>query len=307
MNVDTSVILWAVPFYLTVILIEFFTSFIQNKNIYNKKEFLSNICVGVVQQVSDASVNLILIPFYIFLNRSSIFDLEASIFLAGSFFVLKDFMYYWTHRLSHHNSFIWSIHLVHHQPKYYNFSTGLRMPLFHYIVDIVPFCISALIGVPIETFVIVSVIWASMQILTHTRYIKREIKYFSLVFVTPSFHRVHHGKNLPYKNKNFGGVFSFWDKMFKTYQTELSKTPVIYGVSEQEYSLDPVGANFIGLKNINLEFQRVHVSTINALIIVFGGVFFIFNAKQLSVLQAFVQAFLLLMIFQLITKNKHRV
>lgn len=289
-----------------MILLELLISSIKNMKLYDKKEAISNIACGVVQQVGDAAINLLLIPFYLYLqSHYGVFKLESSLILILAFFVAKDFAYYWIHRLGHENRFLWGIHLVHHQPKVYNYSVGLRMPLFHHVVDIFPFMLFALIGIPLEVFVPVSIIWASLQILTHTTFIKKEIPLFSRIFVTPSHHRVHHGKNDIYIDKNYGGIFSFWDRAFGTYQKELDEVPVEYGVlDEQQYTLDPIAANFVYWKTFKNLFQASYISSMRLLIVILTGSFFVLNAKTLSVMQAFVQSFLLIVIFEIMIRGK---
>ena len=117
--------------------------------------------------------------------------------------------------------------------------------MFHYIFDIFQMAIIAIIGFHIENFVFVSVMWASVQILSHTTFLKKEIPILSLIFVTPSHHRVHHGDNQIYRNKNFAGIFSFWDKIFGSYQPELEREPVQFGVDEENYCANPIRANML--------------------------------------------------------------
>lgn len=307
-KLDSTIIIWAVPFYLFMIGLEILVSYLEKKKVYDKKEAISNMACGVVQQTFDAAFNLLLIPFYVFINKNyAIFNIESSLYVIVLFFILKDFMYYWVHRFSHKIPFFWGIHLVHHQPKVYNFSVGLRAPLLHNIVDVFPLMLFALLGFPIEVFVPVSVIWISLQILTHTTYIKKEIPLFSKIFVTPSHHRVHHGKNQVYLDKNFSAVFSFWDRLFNSYQKELTEHPVEFGVlNEKEYTLDPIGANFIYWKNLKSIFEVTSISSLKLIIIILSGSFFIINAKTLSVVQAFIQAALLLVIFELLIKRQNK-
>lgn len=303
--ISSSIILWAVPFYAGVISLELiFSFFISKENKYDLNETISNIATGVVQQIGDAAVNLLLIPLYVFINKNySIYNLPTNISIFILFFILKDFMYYWVHRAGHENSFLWGIHLIHHQPKKYNYSVGLRMPLLHHIVDILPMMLAALLGFSIEVFVIVSVIWASLQILTHTTYIKNEIPIISKILVTPSHHRVHHGMNHPYINKNYGGIFSFWDRMFDTYQKELNDVPVQYGVKEKDYCLDPIEANFIYFRDRKnkLSVQKGFKSLCLSLIVI--GAVFVSISKKLPINIAFGCSLILIILFQQLFKK----
>lgn len=302
-QLSSSVIMWAVPFYLFMITLEVVVSALQKKANYNWPEMLSNMACGVVQQIGDAAVNLLLIPLYILVQQSfGLINFGESFAIFILFFIIKDFMYYWVHRAGHENSFLWGIHLVHHQPKFYNYSVGLRMPLFHHIVDIFPMMAAALLGFTIEVYVVVSVIWASLQILTHTNYIKNEIPLISKIFVTPSHHRVHHGRNDPYINKNYGGIFSLWDRMFGTYQKELIDNPVEYGVVESDYTLDPIESNLIYWRKLTKKaIDNKKFILLSSSLILIGSTFIIFS-KQLSVIQTILPAIFLLIIFKYIFK-----
>lgn len=302
--INSAIILWAVPFYIGVISLEVIASYLSRDKKYDLNETISNIATGVVQQVGDAAVNLILIPLYIFINKNySMYELPSSISIFLLFFIFKDFMYYWVHRLGHENSFLWGIHLIHHQPKKYNYSVGLRMPLFHHIVDVFPMMLAAFLGFSIEVFVIVSVIWASLQILTHTTYVKNEIPIISKIFVTPSHHRVHHGMNKPYINKNYGGIFSFWDKIFETYQKELDEVPVQYGVRDKDYCLDPIEANLIYFRdNKNKLTIQKGFKTLSLSLIIIGAIF-VSLSKKMPLYLTVSCALSLILMFQLLYRK----
>lgn len=290
---NSSAIMWAVPFYLFMIALELFVSWIKNRKLYSLSETVSNISCGVVQQVGDAVLNLVAIPIYIYVNKElSLIQFSSNLFTFVLLFVYKDFVYYWTHRLVH-SSKLWAIHLVHHQPKTFNFSVGLRMPLFHYVIDFIPMMLAAILGFSVQEYIFVSVIFASVQLFNHTTLFKKEIPIVSKLFVTPSFHRVHHAKNDPYVNKNFSAVICLWDKIFNTYQKELECTPVEFGVKkESEYGLNPVMANFVywgkGLEETN---RRLFL--IKSLMLLIPALVFIATAKFMPI---YLSSFLALVI-----------
>lgn len=292
---NSNAILWAVPFYIFMIALEFFLSWMKNKKLYDLSETVSNISCGVVQQISDAVLNLLVIPIYILIHKFfGVFKLESSLETFLLLFLYKDFVYYWTHRITH-STRLWSIHLVHHQPKYYNYSVGLRMPLFHYIIDFIPMMIAAIIGFSVESFIFVSVFFASVQLFSHTTFIKREIPIFSWFFVTPSFHRVHHAKNEPYINKNFSAVICIWDKLFGTYQRELDAVPVKFGVIKQtEYILNPVMANLTFWQQIP---KNIKYNIWPQIVILFPSVIFIALAKKIPIELSSIISLVLILIY----------
>lgn len=156
-------------------------------------------------------------------------------------FVLYDFLYYWFHRFSHQINFLWASHVVHHQSEEYNLTTALRqtsssvMPWLFYIP-------SFIVGIPAEVFFVSGALNLVYQYWVHTQLIGK-LGWFESIFVTPSHHRVHHGQNEIYIDKNHGGVFIIWDRLFGTFQVELDHENVVYGVRRPVKSFNPLWAN----------------------------------------------------------------
>jgi sterol desaturase/sphingolipid hydroxylase (fatty acid hydroxylase superfamily) len=140
-----------------------------------------------------------------------------------------DFCYYWSHRLHHYFSLLWYVHQVHHEGEHFNLSLGLRNSWYSTITSLPFFLVLAMTGVPLEIFMPVSALHYFIQFLNHSQLV-RKIPWVEKLFITPSDHRVHHGKNEPYVNKNFGGTFVIWDKIFRTFQPEKPEPAVEYGI-----------------------------------------------------------------------------
>ena len=237
----------SIPFYFFIgaLLAEF--SFSRSLKIYSYpwKETVSNISHGLVQLVFNIILKGPLIFIYGFCyEHLSLFKLSSSFIEVAALLLLIDFIYYWFHRFSHGNSFFWANHIIHHQPKTFNFSVGLRPPLFNEIFSFWIHLPAAFLGFSPETYVIVFISHTSYQLINHTNFFKRPFPYLKWILVTPSHHRVHHGQNDHYINKNFGALFSFWDVLFKTYQCEDEK--VVYGVKgENCEDLNPITSSLI--------------------------------------------------------------
>jgi sterol desaturase/sphingolipid hydroxylase (fatty acid hydroxylase superfamily) len=145
-------------------------------------------------------------------------------------FVLTDFVYYVTHVYSHYFRLGWATHIVHHTPKYMNLSVGFRLGLTAPLSLIfLPYALECWLGVPPIWFASSYGLNFFYQFLTHNESMP-SLKWVEYVFNTPATHRVHHGCNPEYRNKNFGGVFIFWDRIFGTFKTENSKIPIQYGL-----------------------------------------------------------------------------
>ena len=157
-------------------------------------------------------------------------------------FVAYDFCFYWAHRISHERQVFWGIHVVHHQSEYFNLSTALRQPAFVILISLLIFFPLILVGVPAKICVAVATINLIYQYWIHTEHIPK-LGWFEFIFATPSNHRVHHGQNDIYLDRNYGGVFIIWDRMFGTFQEELDELPVTYGVREPIQTFNPLWDN----------------------------------------------------------------
>jgi alkylglycerol monooxygenase len=150
-----------------------------------------------------------------------------------------DLGYYWWHRLSHEVNFLWAVHVVHHQSEDYNLAVALRQAVLSPIT-VMPFYLPlAVLGVPLIPFFIVNALSTLYQFWIHTELVDR-MGVLEQVINTPSLHRVHHGVNPEYLDKNYAATFICWDQLFRTLRRE--EAPVIYGVSHPLRSFDPVWA-----------------------------------------------------------------
>ncbi len=157
-------------------------------------------------------------------------------------FVLYDFVYYWSHRFRHEINFLWAGHSIHHSSEDYNLTTALRQTsssVFVWVFSVPAF----LLGVPVEAWVVCGAWNLIYQFWVHTRHIKT-LGPMEWVMVTPSHHRVHHAQNARYIDKNHGGVFILWDRLFGTYAKEVDDEEIIYGVRRPVLTLNPITANF---------------------------------------------------------------
>jgi len=147
-----------------------------------------------------------------------------------------DFIYYWNHRLAHESRYVWAVHVVHHSSEHYNLSTALRQPVADSFTATIPYGVLALMGfrpAVIETARGVNLLY---QFWVHTEAIK-SIGVAEKVLNSPSLHRVHHGSNRKYLDRNHGSILIIWDRLFGTHQLE--EEPVIYGLTRNIDSYNP--------------------------------------------------------------------
>ena len=156
--------------------------------------------------------------------------------------VAWDFMYYWFHRFSHEISILWAAHAVHHQSEDYNLSTALRQTSTGFLFGWIFYLPLFVVGFPLEVLLAVNAVNLIYQFWVHTQHI-RKIGPLEAVLMTPSHHRVHHAQNERYIDKNYGGMFIVWDRLFGTYEPERDDDPVIFGVRKPLSSWNPFWAN----------------------------------------------------------------
>ena len=164
-----------------------------------------------------------------------------------------DFCFYWLHRLHHKIELFWNIHVVHHEGEHFSLSLGIRNSWYSSLSSFPFFAGLAILGLPFDIFLGVSSINYFIQFYNHNRIVNKS-GILEYLFVTPSHHRVHHGKNKEYIDKNFGGTFIIWDKLFGTYQQENANIEIQYGVNNSVKSMNTFWINNIPfLKSLNIK------------------------------------------------------
>ncbi|MEL7186739.1 MAG: sterol desaturase family protein, partial [Pseudomonadota bacterium] len=153
-----------------------------------------------------------------------------------------DFCYYWNHRLGHEVSVLWAAHAVHHQSEDYNLSTALRQSSTSFLFSWIFYVPLFLVGFPLDVLVTVNAINLIYQFWVHTQLVGK-LGVLDRILVTPSNHRVHHAQNEIYIDRNYGGIFILWDRLFGSFQEELDEEPVVYGVRKPLSNWNPFWAN----------------------------------------------------------------
>ena len=168
-------------------------------------------------------------------------------------FVMIDFVYYWYHRFSHRVRFMWAVHMNHHSSEEMNFTVSLRQAWFGPITKVPFFIVMPLIGFdPIITAVagVASTLWG---VIGHTQWIRR-LGVLEYILVTPSSHRVHHGSNECYIDKNYGNLLIVWDRLFGTFAEEIE--PVRFGIRDNVKTFNPIKITFMFWQQMFLDFKN---------------------------------------------------
>ena len=236
------------PFYIVVIGLELLLSHMQHRKSYTWKDTIQNIYLMLLNSGLDLLVRGIyvgIILTFFFYHRIAD-PIENPWIYWIVLLIFEDFMYYWLHRVDHYCRLFWATHVTHHSSPKFNLTVGFRSSVMEPLYRFVYFIPIAWFGFrPIDIAFIYSAtqIWG---ILVHTERINKLglLEYF---LVTPSHHRVHHGSNPKYLDKNMGMFLIIWDKMFGTFQPELATEqyqPIKYGLTSPLENENPVNLVF---------------------------------------------------------------
>ena len=223
--IDMTVIdvyLIGVPIILSLILFEVFISNWFNKDLYKSEDTwcTSGLLLGNV--IASFAIKGVILGFHFFLYQFRIIDLTAFLpiwVLWILTFVLIDLVFYVYHRLSHRVRFLWAIHMSHHSSEEMNFAVSFRQAWFGPISKVPFFMVLPILGLDPLMIAVAGVISTLWGVVGHTQIIGK-LGPLEWLFNTPSHHRVHHGSNPEYIDKNYGNLLIIWDRLFGTFQSE---------------------------------------------------------------------------------------
>ncbi len=235
-------IVLAIPVFLGLVAVEALVARFARKDVYRLDDSVADLSCGILQQLLEALFKTTLFAGYGFVyDKARFVDLPSSSPAVWLFaFLGVDFLYYWFHRLSHEVGFLWAAHVVHHQSEEYNLSVALRQGALQPTFSWIFYLPLALLGVPPAVFLTAAALNTLYQFWIHTRLIGK-LGPLESVLSTPSNHRVHHGRNPQYIDRNHGGTLIVWDRLFGTYAPE-DEEPV-YGITTPLASWNPLRAN----------------------------------------------------------------
>lgn len=240
-----SLVFIAIPFFFLLIGVELLYFYIIKQKRYRLNDSITNLSLGIGNQVTGALTKSLIFGLVIWVYENyALFHIPNSWVSILICLVLYDFLYYWSHRWGHTVSLFWGAHIVHHQSEEYNLSVALRQSWFHNLLAFFIFLPLPLLGFDPLTIGIAGAVNLLYQFWIHTEAIRKLPSWFEFVFNTPSHHRVHHGINPEYIDKNHAGVFMFWDRMFGTFQAENETNEIQYGITTPLNSWNPAWANF---------------------------------------------------------------
>lgn len=231
----------AVPFFILFIVIEiasFWFAPDDDEVGYERRDTATSLAMGVGSVVVGVGYKAVSLVVYAALYAITPLRLDTSLAWVWVFIVLADDVaYYWFHRAHHEIRLLWASHVVHHSSQRYNFSTALRQTWTPF--GGIPFWAPlALLGVPPWAIFLQHSVSLLYQFFLHTERVGRLPRPVELVMNTPSHHRVHHGTNAAYIDRNYGGILIVWDRLFGTFEAEGER--VVYGLTTQLRTYNPL-------------------------------------------------------------------
>ena len=209
---------------------------------YYPKEVLCNFSLAAMHQGMDILAGLLIAKLYLAVFGWKLFDIQMGPFSFVLLMIAQDFCYYWFHRASHRVRWMWAAHVVHHSSENMNFSTAFRQSLMYPFAGMWVFWLPLVIlGFDPNWVVFVVLLNLGLQFFVHTQAV-RKLGPLEWLFNTPSHHRVHHGRNPQYIDKNYAGILIIWDKLFGTFVPE--EETGIYGITKPVNSFNPIKVTF---------------------------------------------------------------
>lgn len=266
---ESVLIMISVPIYIIVIGTEMLYSYYKNKHLYTGKGILSNIYLSILNFSLDILVRGICLIVLNYFYRFRFFEIQNVMVYWGVLLLAEDFMYYWLHRVDHYCRFFWAVHVTHHSSEEFNLTVGFRSSVFQPLYRFIYFIPLSLMGFSGLDIMFMYSATQIFGILVHTQTVNK-LGFLEYFLVTPSHHRVHHGSNVKYLDKNMGMLLIIWDKLFGTFQAEDNSDPVKYGLTKNLETYNPVTMVFHEWKAIFKDVFSKKCSFIDKLKYIFG-------------------------------------
>ena len=251
-----DLIQYAIPGFILLLVAEVILTARQQKDYYDAKDTAGSLTMGIGNVVVGFVGKAIVFGTYSLVYQFRLFTVDMTQTWAWVvLFIADDFSYYWFHRISHSSRYFWASHVVHHSSQKYNLGTALRQTWTGTLSGAFVFWIwLPLVGfspVAIMTMQAISLLY---QFWIHTEHINKLPAPIEFIFNTPSHHRVHHGSNLAYLDKNHAGILIIWDRLFGTFEPERDRPT--YGLTTNLNSHNPFRIAFHEWTSIGRDVSR---------------------------------------------------
>ncbi|HVN41702.1 MAG TPA: sterol desaturase family protein, partial [Steroidobacteraceae bacterium] len=241
----------ATPVFFLLIAIELAVGRIAGRRGFRLNDAINSLSLGVISQIANVFLRALSIGIYgAVFSRVALLEWPSQAWWSWPLaIVFYDFCYYWNHRLGHESAVFWASHVVHHQSQCYNLTTALRQTSSGAFLGWLFYLPMAVAGVPPAMFAVAAIVDLLYQYWIHTELIGK-LGWFDRWFASPSNHRVHHAVNDRYIDRNYGGIFMVWDRLFGTFVEEREGEPIIFGTLNPLKRWSPLAANLRGYRQI---------------------------------------------------------
>ncbi|MES2851004.1 MAG: sterol desaturase family protein [Bacteroidota bacterium] len=226
-------------FFVLLLSIEAWFSHKENKHLYETKDTFTSLGLGIGNVLTSLITKALIFWLFLFIYDHRLFTLdESKWYYWVLLFFADDFSYYWFHRTSHYVNYFWASHVVHHSSQRYNLAAALRQTWTGNLTGAFLFWAwMPLIGLHPIWILFMQQLSLIYQFWIHTETINKLPRPLEFILNTPSHHRVHHGSDLKYLDKNHAGILIIWDRMFGSFQPEEERPT--YGLTRNIESFNP--------------------------------------------------------------------
>jgi len=234
-----AILYYAIPGFVILLSIEAWFSYRENKHLYETKDTWSSLAMGIGNVLTGFVTKAMIFGLFTLLYKWRIFTLDdTKWWFWVLLFFADDFSYYWFHRTAHNVNWFWASHVVHHSSQHYNLAAALRQTWTGNATGSFLFWAwMPLVGFHPVWVLLMQQISLIYQFWIHTETVRQCPKWVEFIFNTPSHHRVHHGVDLKYLDKNHGGILIIWDRIFGSFQPEEERP--VYGLTKNINSFNP--------------------------------------------------------------------
>ncbi len=230
------------PIVLFFLVLEIVVCLRKKNGFYNFQDTITNLATGIGNQCVNIAVAFFVYKFYGFIYAHIPWKVSETWYNYILLLLISDFVFYWFHRTGHSINVFWAAHMPHHSSEEFNLSVGIRASFTQRIFQFAFFdWVLVLFGFSPEMIYATAAVHLLIAYWHHTKLITK-MGWFEKLFVSPSHHRVHHGVNPQYIDKNFSEFLIVWDKIFGTYEPEVEE--VCYGITHPPRTWDPIFVNF---------------------------------------------------------------
>lgn len=244
---ETILFLISTPLFVIFIALELIVSNAHRNHRYSKIGFWENMYLMVINLFIDLGMRVVALYVLSNLWQHRFFEIENVWLYWILIFVLEDLTFWTIHFVDHYVRIFWAVHVTHHSSQEYNLTVGLRSSVFEPVYRFIYFIPMIMMGFRPEDIFFTYSVTQLYGVFIHTQYVGK-LGFMEKIMATPSHHRVHHGSNVKYLDKNMGMFLIFWDKLFGTFQEE--EEEVVYGLTKNINSHDPRTVIFHEFKSI---------------------------------------------------------